>query len=406
MYNITFGGMGQSRYSKQNTAKNKSSTPLRDQCLFSELANFQSGRTAKVHPGILANAWTENGQELHLDYDESSTQENPVIKAWGIDSKGQDFERLIHVNEVDPRNASPAEMRALEAHLKKQGDSVISSSGMREWRVGEAMWGFDVNEKLDFMQFLNEGAQMAIEPEKAAKTRMDAERFLFHFLQNQGRQEKSAGDSDDYRNRITEINEFHVEGSGENMVKTTIINGQRLYIVDREVMEAHGCKVTTAPSYFNEIVQTWKEGEKKDALSEEELNALKQRYDPDNMTEKECICLLGELAEAGILTSSEAAGIYHGGIPVDITKQNGMLQKCTPEMEAVKSRWNKVSGGINRLGNLNRKMGCEYFEAWYDWAKLNTNVDNPDQEKSFVNTRRFIEILKELRACGNGNTEY
>lgn len=227
---------------------------------------------------------------------------------------------------------------------------------------------------------------------------------MMHMNKKRGA-EKSAGNPDDFRKRITEINEFQVEGTGGNLVKTTLINGQRVYIVDREVMEAHGYKITIAPSYFNEIVQTWKEGEKKDALSEEELNDLKQRYDSDSMTEKECISLLGELVEAGILRSSEAASIYHGGIPLDITKQNGMLQKCTPEMEAVKSRWNKASGGINGLGNLDRKMGCEYFEAWYDWAKLNTNVDNPDQEKSFVNTRRFIEILRELRACGNGNTE-
>jgi len=127
-------------------------------------------------------------QELHLDYDVSSAPEDPVVRAWGIDSKGKEFELLIHVNGVDPRNASPAEMRALEAHLKKQGDSVIASSGMREWRVGEAMWGFDVNEKLDFIQFLNEGAQMAVEPDRAARTRLDAERFLFYFLRNQGRE--------------------------------------------------------------------------------------------------------------------------------------------------------------------------------------------------------------------------
>lgn len=185
MNNITFGGMGGSRYLKQDAAKNKSSTPLRDRCLFSELANYHSDRQAKVHPGILASAWAENGQELHLDYDESSVPEDPVVRAWGIDSEGREFECLIHVNAVDPRDASPAEMRALEAHLKKQGDSVIASAGMREWRVGEAMWGFDVNEKLDFIQFLNEGAQMAIEPARAARTRMDAERFLFYFQQNQ-----------------------------------------------------------------------------------------------------------------------------------------------------------------------------------------------------------------------------
>ncbi len=188
------------------------------------------------------------------------------------------------------------------------------------------------------------------------------------------------------------------EGTGENMVKTMMLNGQRIYVVDREVMEAHGYKVTVTPSYFDKMAQTWNEGQKKDALSEEELNALKQKYDSDNMTEKECIGLLGELVEAGILTKKEAAGIYDGDIPLDITKQNGMLQKCTPEMEAARARWNKVSGGVNSLGNLNRKMGYEYFESWYDWAKMSTNVDNPEQEKSFVGMRKFIEILRELRA--------
>ena len=182
------------------------------------------------------------------------------------------------------------------------------------------------------------------------------------------------------------------------MVKTMMLNGQRIYVVDREVMEAHGYKVTVTPSYFDKMAQTWNEGQKKDALSEEELNALKQKYDSDNMTEKECIGLLGELVEAGILTKKEAAGIYDGDIPLDITKQNGMLQKCTPEMEAARARWNKVSGGVNSLGNLNRKMGYEYFESWYDWAKMSTNVDNPEQEKSFVGMRKFIEILRELRA--------
>ena len=98
MNNITFGGMGSSRYLKRDAAKDKSPTPLRDRCLFSELANYQSERQAKVHPGILANAWTENGQELHLDYDESTSPEDPVIRAWGVDSKGEEFERLIHVN--------------------------------------------------------------------------------------------------------------------------------------------------------------------------------------------------------------------------------------------------------------------------------------------------------------------
>lgn len=193
-------------------------------------------------------------------------------------------------------------------------------------------------------------------------------------------------------------NGIRTEGTGDNMVKTMMLNGQRVYVIDGEVMEAHGYKVTITPSYFDEAAQTWKEGQKKDALSEEELYALKQRYDSDNMTEKECISLLGELVEAGILTKDEAAGIYDGNVPLDITQQNGVLQKCTPEMEAARARWNKASGGVNGSGNLNRKMGYEYFESWYGWAKMNTNADNPEQEKSFADMRKFMKILKELGA--------
>ena len=41
-----------------------------------------------------------------------------------VDENGDEFEKAIHINEVNPRSASVVEMRALEAHmgLKKLGD--------------------------------------------------------------------------------------------------------------------------------------------------------------------------------------------------------------------------------------------------------------------------------------------
>ena len=73
--------------------------------------------------------------------------------------------------------------------LKKEKNAKYVTYILKNGRYTERASLVSAVEKLDFMQFLNEGAQMAIEPEKAAKTRMDAERFLFHFLQNQGMQE-------------------------------------------------------------------------------------------------------------------------------------------------------------------------------------------------------------------------
>ena len=73
--------------------------------------------------------------------------------------------------------------------LKKEKNAKYVTYILKNGRYTERASLESAVEKLDYMQFLNEGAQMAIEPEKAAKTRMDAERFLFHFLQNQGMQE-------------------------------------------------------------------------------------------------------------------------------------------------------------------------------------------------------------------------
>ena len=184
-------------------------------------------------------------------------------------------------------------------------------------------------------------------------------------------------------------------GSGKDMVKTTMLDGRRIYLVDREVVEAHGHPVEL--SYFAKVAETWKEGEKRDSLSAEELDALKQKYNSDTMTRKECIDLLGDLVEAGFMTASEAKNIYSGLIPIDLNL-NGALQKWTPGAENVRNRWNRISGGLEASDDLNWKMGYEYFDAWYDLAKISTTVNDPDKDWIFGSYKRFMGVLDELRA--------
>lgn len=181
------------------------------------------------------------------------------------------------------------------------------------------------------------------------------------------------------------------------MVKTTEIQGRRIYYIDKEVMESYGYEVNVKPDYFAQMMETWKEGEKKDRLSADELNTLKNKYNSDTMTKKECVDLMGELVEAGIMSKSEAHQIYRGGIPIDLDNMNGTLQKCTPEFEAAKARWYKAAGRTGNAAGSEPKMGYEYFEAWYDWARLNTSMSDSDSASYFVDTKRYIEILKELR---------
>ncbi len=174
-----------SGYQTPYTAGKVSGMSLRDRYYFGH-AGIYSDRPVHVYKDALyTTGGGENGQELHLNYDESSTEDNPVIKAWGIDSYGNDYEELIYVNKVNPRNATVAEMKALEAHLKKQGDSVLTARISRLGGgnfIGEALSGFDVHEKIDFIQLLHEVADKAMEPDAAAGTRLDADRFLYLWM--------------------------------------------------------------------------------------------------------------------------------------------------------------------------------------------------------------------------------
>lgn len=185
MTGITLGGAGRFNYQTQYTAGKSSKMSLRDRYYFGSVGNYSSEKPIHVYRNALYTTGGGNGQELHLNYDESSTEDNPVIKAWGFDSNGKEYEELIYVNQVNPRNATIAEMKALEAHLKEQGESVFSAQISREGDrnfIGGALSGFDVHEKIDFIQLFNEVADKEIELNDATDLRLAADRFLYLWL--------------------------------------------------------------------------------------------------------------------------------------------------------------------------------------------------------------------------------
>ena len=110
------------------------------------------------------------------------------MKAWGIDSKGNDYNKRIYVNEIDPRNASPVEMKALEEHLRRQGDTLIESC--EGWRMGTIIWSlgkYDVNEKTDFVQYMKQDGAASNNQKEVVKARLCTERYLFYYKQNEGK---------------------------------------------------------------------------------------------------------------------------------------------------------------------------------------------------------------------------
>ncbi len=63
------------------------------------------------------------GLSYYLKYAENSTEDDPIVIAKGVDENGDEFEKTIHINRVNPKSATVVEMRALEAHtgVKKLG---------------------------------------------------------------------------------------------------------------------------------------------------------------------------------------------------------------------------------------------------------------------------------------------
>lgn len=58
-----------------------------------------------------------NGLSFRIDYAENSTPQNPIMIASGVDENGNRFEQELVLKDIDPKNATIVEFRALEAHL-------------------------------------------------------------------------------------------------------------------------------------------------------------------------------------------------------------------------------------------------------------------------------------------------
>lgn len=126
-----------------------------------------------------------SGQELHMKYDESSTDDDPVMFVEGKDMQGKAFTQKIHLNDVDAENATPAEMTALRVHLAQQGDkSVKSSSGIPLKALSSHQ---DVNTAMDFKQYYENWAsnlKNAGFKQNADIYMSELERYLFYYRTN------------------------------------------------------------------------------------------------------------------------------------------------------------------------------------------------------------------------------
>ncbi len=81
--------------------------------------------SAKPHTSIvymktddmLYSGGNGTGLSFYIKYAEGSTEDDPTVIAKGVDENGNEFEQTIHINKINPRNASLVEMTALESYM-------------------------------------------------------------------------------------------------------------------------------------------------------------------------------------------------------------------------------------------------------------------------------------------------
>ncbi|MDE7479055.1 MAG: hypothetical protein K2M91_14135 [Lachnospiraceae bacterium] len=85
---------------------------------------------------MLYSGGNGTGLSFYIKYAENSTEDDPTVVAKGVDENGKEFEQTIHINKINPRNASLVEMTALESYMDVDKNGGLTSLPMGTGEMG------------------------------------------------------------------------------------------------------------------------------------------------------------------------------------------------------------------------------------------------------------------------------
>lgn len=88
------------------------------------VAVAQNSRSISVKipgPNCIYSGGDGVGQNAYVEYTEDSTVDDPIVRISGHSLSG-DYDRIVHINDIDPRNATYPELCALLGHQQKIGN--------------------------------------------------------------------------------------------------------------------------------------------------------------------------------------------------------------------------------------------------------------------------------------------
>lgn len=106
-----------------------------------------------IYKDAFVNEGLADGQTFGVSYTEESTSEDPIVHIRGNSLSGP-FDEIVHIHDIDPRNASYAELSALVGHLGKTGE-LDTNGGWLSGLPCDVPKG-DIHQKKDYTKVLQD----------------------------------------------------------------------------------------------------------------------------------------------------------------------------------------------------------------------------------------------------------
>lgn len=315
--------------------------------------NSLNGKHVTIYMNCLVSQVSGSGQELHMKYDESSTEENPVIYAWGKDSSGIEFKNRIYINDIDPYHASPAEMKALHAHLAQQEGGVKSSS----IPIDVSMNGYDVNQRIDFVQYLGEWNAMQ---ELAKNPGAALERELLFRSRNP------------MESRIEKKEEY------------VLFEDKKQSVFDsKSFLEILGIEL--------DVDINWN-ADGTSELTESQIQYLKEKYDVENLSRSDFYNLLSELSNMNVISHDDVKNQFIRQADQEVMMNGGFLVASDKYF----SQW--FDSGNDYLSRFqNEVLMYDYFiEALIDGKTSVKTADIAAVKAYYEKQRDFSNRLADI----------
>lgn len=95
-----------------------------------------------------------NGQSVHVMYEAGSTAEDPIVRIFGNSQSGE-YEKVVHINDIDPADATYPELCALLAHKTRTGE-YTPEKGTLLMPLPVGVEQGDYSQKFDYVQMIKD----------------------------------------------------------------------------------------------------------------------------------------------------------------------------------------------------------------------------------------------------------